>query len=249
FYFGENQAKPIEDYRPEVHDSDGLAIQSSNGEWIWRPLVNPKRLLVTSFALTDPQGFGLLQRDREFSSYEDLNAHFESRPSAWVEPQGKWGEGRVELVQIPVPNETNDNVVAFWVPKNPPAIGKSYDLEYRLSWGKDLAKPGNLATVTQTRWGHGYREKPDNTLALIVDFEGASLKPFDASNRPEAVVTSDDNAKIISTNIYPNEATGGWRLELQLYRNTDNKPVELRGLLRKGNTPLSETWSYVIPPN
>jgi len=121
FYFGENQRASTDDFRPEVHDSDGLAIHTAAGEWIWRPLVNPRRLLVTSFAQTDPRGFGLMQRDRNFSSYEDLEARYELRPSIWVEPVSKWGAGRVELVQIPTPNEANDNIVAYWVPNTVPA--------------------------------------------------------------------------------------------------------------------------------
>ena len=88
----------IDDFRPEVHDSDGLSIQNGTGEWIWRPLVNPKRLLVTSFSTTDPRGFGLMQRDRSFSDYQDLEQRFELRPSVWVQPKGKWGAGRIELV-------------------------------------------------------------------------------------------------------------------------------------------------------
>ncbi|MET0440472.1 MAG: glucan biosynthesis protein G, partial [Casimicrobiaceae bacterium] len=116
YLFGENHPNPgATDFRPEVHDSDGLSIQSGTGEWIWRPLVNPKRLLVSSFALTNPAGFGLQQRDRRFSRYEDLEARYDKRPGVWVQPTGTWGAGRVELVQIPTPDETNDNIVAYWV--------------------------------------------------------------------------------------------------------------------------------------
>ena len=118
FFFGTNQHAASDDYRPQVHDSDGLSVLSAAGEWIWRPLVNPKRLLVSSFALTNPAGFGLMQREREFDQYEDLEARYELRPSAWVEPKGQWGAGRVELVQIPVPDETNSNIVAYWVPES-----------------------------------------------------------------------------------------------------------------------------------
>jgi glucans biosynthesis protein len=100
YAFGENQPGR-DDYRPEVHDSDGLSIESREGEWIWRPLVNPRRLLVTSFTLDSPRGFGLMQRDRQPTSYEDPEALYERRPSVWVEPAGAWGAGRVELVQIP----------------------------------------------------------------------------------------------------------------------------------------------------
>lgn len=120
YLFGENQPSSVPDYRPEVHDSDGLSVQLGTGEWLWRPLSNPKRLLVTSFAATNPQGFGLMQRDRNFSSYQEIGAWYERRPSAWVEPKGNWGSGRVELVQIPTPDETNDNIVAYWVPDTPP---------------------------------------------------------------------------------------------------------------------------------
>src|SRR5690606_38307941 len=112
YFYGENQQRPTDDYRPEVHNSDGLAIHGGDGEWLWRPLTNPKRLLVTSFTQNSPQGFGLVQRDRQFSNYEDLYMRYDNKPSVWVEPRGKWGEGRIELVQIPSPNEWNDNIVA-----------------------------------------------------------------------------------------------------------------------------------------
>jgi glucans biosynthesis protein len=91
YFFGENQRAEIEDYRPEVHDSDGLSVHSGTGEWLWRPLLNPKRLLVTSFALNNPQGFGMMQRGRDFSDYQDLEARYEKRPSVWIAPKGKSG--------------------------------------------------------------------------------------------------------------------------------------------------------------
>ena len=137
YFFGENQRSQVENFRPEVHDSDGLSIHSGTGEWIWRPLVNPKRLLVTSYTLNNPVGFGLMQRDRRFTSFEDLEARYEMRPSVWVEPKGNWGAGRVELIQIPTPDETNDNIVAFWVPAVAPRPGVPLTMEYRLSWQKE----------------------------------------------------------------------------------------------------------------
>ena len=253
FFFGENQKGPADDFRPEVHDSDGLSIQSGTGEWIWRPLVNPKRLLVTSFALTNPLGFGLMQRDRQFSSYEDMNYHYEARPSAWVEPRGKWGAGHVELVQIPTPDETNDNIVAYWMPETMPKPGQPLSVEYRLYWQKDNERKPPLAWVAQTRVGHAYRAKPDDTIEMAVDFDGPALKKLPPASQVDANVESDANGKIISSNVRRNEATGGWRVELKLRRNEENKPVELRGFLRNTvqgtSTTLSETWSYILPPN
>ncbi|MFL9922850.1 glucan biosynthesis protein G [Herbaspirillum lusitanum] len=256
FYFGENQPGPGDDFRPEVHDSDGLSMQSGTGEWLWRPLVNPKRLLVTAFSFDNPMGFGLMQRDRAFSSYQDLDYNYQSRPSAWIEPKGKWGSGRVELVQIPTPDETNDNIVAYWIPNTMPKPGQPLNVEYRMLWQKDNDKTPPLAWVTQTRFGHGYRAKldggkQDDSLALAIDFDGTALKKLPANARIEGVVEADANGKIVSVATRRNEATGGWRIEVKLRRNEDNKPVELRGFLRNGNggTTLSETWSYILPPN
>src|SRR5205085_6387853 len=103
FFSGENQPRRG-DFRPEVHDSDGLQVATGDGEWLWRPLQNPARMTVTSFAVRELRGFGLMQRDRTFSSYEDTEARYERRPSAWVRPLSDWGPGRVELVQLPTPD-------------------------------------------------------------------------------------------------------------------------------------------------
>ncbi|NWG73432.1 MAG: glucan biosynthesis protein G, partial [Rubrivivax sp.] len=143
FLHGENQ--PVaDDYRPEVHDSDGLQIVTADGEWIWRPLVNPKGVFVTSFALQRPRGFGLMQRDLTFARYEDLEARYERRPSAWVEPLpasngslDAWSAGRVELLQFHTPDETHDNVGAFWGPARLPAPGEPLDVGWRLRWQGD----------------------------------------------------------------------------------------------------------------
>jgi glucans biosynthesis protein len=247
YLFGENHRAGVDDYRPEVHDSDGLSIQSGTGEWIWRPLVNPKRLMVTSFSLTNPQGFGLMQRDRVFSSYEDLEAHYQQRPSAWIEPKGTWGAGRVELVQIPTPDETNDNIVAYWVPTVPPQPGKPFNFEYLMRWQKDQEARPPLSWVTQTRRGHGYRREADESIALFVDFEGPALKKLAADAKVDAIVTAGESAKVLEVTAYPNAVTGGWRMAIRLMHTDDKRPVELRGYLVNNNNTLSETWSYILP--
>ncbi len=248
YFFGENQRSQTEDYRPEVHDSDGLSIHSGTGEWIWRPLVDPKRLLVTSYSLNNPAGFGLMQRDRKFSSYEDLEARYEARPSVWVEPKGNWGAGRVELIQIPTPDETNDNIVAFWVPATAPRPGVPVDMEYSLLWQKDKEERPPLSWVVQTRRGHGWVRKPDDSIALMVDFEGPALKNLGPDDKIRPVVTSDPNGTVMETNIIRNELTNGYRMTVRMRRIDDKLPVEMRGYLAQGNNTLSETWSYILPP-
>jgi len=247
FFFGENQQPPGRDYRPEVHDSDILLIQSGTGEWITRPLVNPKRLLVTSFSLTNPAGFGLMQRDRSFESYQDLEARYELRPSAWVEPRGAWGKGRIELVQIPTPDETNDNIAVFWVPDVAPAIRKPYDLEYRIRWQKASEVKPPLAYITQTRRGHGYTRQADPSVGFVVDFEGPALAQLAPDAKVVAVLTVDGNGEVLESYAYRNDATGGWRLRLRVKQLDDRKPVELRAFLRNGETTLTPTWSYIVP--
>jgi glucans biosynthesis protein len=247
YYFGENHRVGIDDFRPEVHDSDGLSIHSGTGEWLWRPLVNPKRLLVTSFAVDNPQGFGVQQRDRHFYSYEDLEARYETRPSVWIEPRGAWGSGRIELVQIPTPDETNDNIVAYFVPDASPAPQQPYDLDYRMLWQMESETLPTLAHVAQSRRGHGYRRKPDDSIAIMIDFEGDVLKKLPIDTPVDGVVSGDANVEILEANAYRNDVTNGWRLALRFKRHDEKKPSEIRAFLRAGTATLSETWSYILP--
>jgi glucans biosynthesis protein len=248
FSFGANQSPARDDYRPQVHDSDGLSIQATAKEWIWRPLVNPKRLLVTSFALTSPMGFGLMQRERWFGHYEDLEARYDLRPSVWVEPKGSWGPGRIELVQIPVPDETNDNIVAYWVPDRPPKPKEAFAHAYRVLWQKDREVRPPLAWVRETRRGHGYTQSPEGSVELHVDFEGPALTRMPPTATVDAHLSIDANGEILERHTRRNEVTGGWRVVVRFRRNNDGKPVELRAHLKKGDEVLSETWSYILPP-
>jgi glucans biosynthesis protein len=250
FLHGENEPA-LDDFRPEVHDSDGLMVVTGEGEWLWRPLSNPARLLTTSFSMRQPKGFGLMQRDRTFASYEDIEARYDRRPSAWVEPQGDWGAGRVELMQFPTPNETHDNVVAYWVPAKLPARGEPLALAYRLHWqGQQQQRPPNGWTV-QSRRGHGYRERQidPNELQYVVDFAGPSLDGLPSDAAVDAVVTTGPNATLLERNAYRNEASGGWRMTLRLKRLQPTQPVELRAFLQHGNNALTETWTTLIQPD
>lgn len=248
-FFGENQHVIGDDYRPEVHDSDGLSVHTAADEWIWRPLLNPKHLLVTSFAANSPLGFGLMQRDRDFGHYEDIEARYELRPSTWIEPKGNWGPGKVELVQIPAPNETNDNIVAYWVPDNPPKPKEPYNLEYQVSWQKDSDTRPPLSWVVQTRRGKGFSLHPDNSIGLIVDFDGTALRKLPPEAKLEGIVSVDSNGQLAENTLYHNQITGNWRLSIRVRRIDNDKPIELRGFLRNGTSAISETWSYILPPD
>ena len=247
FFSGENQPQ-AGDFRPEVHDSDGLMVESGTGEWLWRPLSNPKRILTTSFAMPSLKGFGLMQRDRSYASYEDDEARYELRPSAWITPVGDWGPGRVELVQLNTIDESNDNIVAYWVPAKLPAVGEPLALSYRMRWQGQAQQHPPGAWVTQSRSGRSFASLGKGEEQVIVDFAGPALATLPADAAVKAVVTPVANVDIVSTNVYRNEANGTWRLALRFRQRNADQPVELRAFLQHGNDILSETWTHVIPP-
>lgn len=251
FLSGENQPLPG-DFRPEVHDSDGLMIATGEGEWLWRPLQRPRAIQVNSFSTTHPRGFGLMQRDRAFSSYEDVEARYERRPSAWVKPIGDWGPGRVELVQLPTPDETHDNIVAYWVPERLPEPGQALELSYELAWQGDTQQRPPSAWVTQTRRGHGYtRLSPAEQAAqpqFVLDFAGPALDALPSGAPVRVVATANANGRVIDARAYPNPATRSWRVSLRVVRIDPNQPVELRAFLQHLNDTVSETWTHLLLP-
>jgi glucans biosynthesis protein len=246
FAFGENQPHRT-DFRPEVHDSDGLMVATGGGEWLWRPLLNPKSTLTTSFGMNELHGFGLMQRDRNFASYEDGEARYEMRPSAWIEPVGSWGTGRVELVQLSTPDETNDNIVAYWVPDRVPPPGEPLDFSYRMHWQLHSLKTPPGGYVVQTRVGRGYRALAEDEQQFLVDFAGASLAALPADAPVKAVVSAPANGEIEESNAYRVEATGQWRMMVRVKQLDPTKPTELRGYLQSGADVLTETWSNLVP--
>ena len=256
FFFGENQPR-AGDFRPEVHDSDGLMIATDDGqgggEWLWRPLQNPASPLVTSFQMKRLKGFGLMQRDRAFSSYEDSEARYELRPSAWVTPLNDFGAGRVELLQFATPDETHDNVAAYWVPEKLPAPGQSLDLSYQIAWqGKNQQLPPN-GWVTQSRRGIGYSRLSADALGqqiqFVIDFAGPALDALPEDAKVEAITTASANARVLESLAYRNPATGAWRMTLRLERlkaAEPAQPIELRAFLQHNKQTLSETWTNLI---
>jgi len=247
FFYGENTAKDRTPssaaFYPEVHDSDGLSVLTSGGEWIYRPLTNPQKLLVSSFGTQNPKGFGLVQRDRNFDHYLDLKHEYERRPSLWVEPLDDWGKGRVELVQIPTDADQNDNIVAYWAPERSPAKGDQVRMRYRLHWYLDPA---------MFRAGGGAMETRMRTLSnggrrFLVVFAGPTLAGLDASQPPEALVTVGDGRGVSDVQVRRNPYDASWWVEFTV-PSGGNNPLELRAYLKRGNDFLTETWSYLLEP-
>lgn len=244
FLYGEEKPRPNTDWRPEVHDSDGLMMASGTGEWIWRPLINPVRLQVSYFEFDNLRGFGLLQRDRSYPNYEDLETRHEMRPSAWITPLGNWPKGQIKLVEIPSQKETNDNIVAYWIPRNMPAVGQPLDVAYKIHFQSEEPFDTGSGRVTATRVGVGDK---DDLKRIILDFEGGKLKNLPDTAPVKAVVTVGQDAQVVQQSTVKNPITGGWRAAFQVKAPKD-KPLHLRAYLQNENDTLSETWSYLLEP-
>ena len=245
YYFGENDHDVREDFRPEVHDSDGLAVVRASGERLWRPLKNPADLALSYFEEVSPRSFGLLQRDRSFASYEDNEARYELRPSLVIEPMGDWGRGVIQLVEIPTNSEVNDNIVAFWVPETRPEAGSQFEFRYRMRWGDLEEPPDGLASVAGTLSGVGGNaaDTSDNGYRrFAINFAGGTAANLPPDAVVDPIVDVPANARLVHSGI-SRLPDGGWRLAMELEK-LDASPVELRAKLSVMQRIISETWLY-----
>lgn len=246
FLFAEKSRTKFDDFRPNVHDSDGLRIERRSGEISWRPLNNPPRLSGSYFAEDTPKKFGLHQRNRDFANYQDAEAHYHRRPSVDVEPVGEWGRGFIRLVEIPSDLEANDNIVAYWVPEAKAKAGEAREFSYRLHWGDLPIEPGSeLAFVQETRAGHGgYAgvEIREGSRKFVIDFKGGALERIGASAQIEPIVTVS-NGTIESQVLQFIPEIGVWRLILDVAAEAD-AVVELSAHLAGYDRKLSENWLY-----
>lgn len=246
FWFDAGDRVGVDDIRPAVHDSDGLAMLNGANEQLWRPLHDPRALQMSAFQDENVRGFGLMQRARAFADYLDAEANYQKRPSLWVEPQGEWGAGAVLLVEIPTSDEYHDNIVAFWRPREPFAGGREYRFAYRLHWCDTHVWQSQLATVAATRIGavpkYDEPDKPD-ARQIVLELQGGRLASLRADvSRIEPVVTTSKGV-IQNVVVYRNDEVGHWRLSFELVPGA-NTDIELMAHLRDAQGRLTETWLY-----
>lgn len=251
FWYSETNRMQARDWRPEIHDNDGLALLTGKGERIWRPLNNPPAFVQTSSFFDDnPKGFGLLQRDRDFEHYQDDNVFYDRRPSLWVEPLESWGEGAVQLIEIPTRFEADDNIVAYWVPKEPVQAGSDWTFKYRLHWIAGEPYPLELGKVIATRLGRGgnpaMRIPPPNLTKIVIDFEGGPLEQLDRK-APVQLVLNATGGKITEESVLQVVGMKRWRVFFDIEAESRD-PIDIRVYLRLGDQALTETWLYQYIP-
>jgi periplasmic glucans biosynthesis protein len=248
YFVGKADRRFSDDFRGELHDSDGLLMHTGAGEWVWRPLSNPAKPRVSVFLDSNPRGFGLLQRDRNFSDYEDLDLAYELRPSYWIEPHEGWGEGRVELVELPTSDETNDNIVVAWAPKQGLELGKSLTYGYRvtaMSMDQSLTPGGRtVATFHVAARALGAPESPPpGATRFLIDFSGGDLSYYMSDPSLVETVATASAGRILRTFLTPNTHIRGFRAGVDVAVDP-GQSTDLRVFLRAGPKALTETWTF-----
>lgn len=252
FLYGENTQQRHDDYRPEVHDSDGVLMVTHADEEIWRPLTNPSRLQITSLSDSQPKGFGMLQRDGQWDSYLDAEANYHIRPGLWVTPKEGFHKGRLEVVEIPTTSEIHDNIVAFWTPEEPFNRGESMYFSYELKTVEQHPFKSTLATVQRTRQGSAVLpgdEFEDESLAttrqFTVDFLAPEKKDFE--DKTTKLVVQSTNGSLSQQRLYPVADGAEWRATFFL-KPDEKKTVDMRVYIEQDGQRVSEVWNYVYQP-
>jgi len=245
FWYGENTSNTFGDFRPEVHDSDGLLMERANGEWVWHALSWSQQKQHSVFGDEKPRGYGLMQRDREFAHYQDLEAKYHERPSVWVQPISGFEAGAIHLIQLPTKDEFFDNVIAYWSPEKPPKLLEPVRLEYLLRWlgeNNDLPPLGRaISTRVDDQDKPYYRH-------FFVEFAGGPLQGLKPEEIPEVDVTSVTGANISELKIEWNDFNSSWRVSFYASTPENRKPNEFTCRLKWQGEPVTETWSYTWMP-
>lgn len=250
YMIGENDRRTNYDWRPEIHDSDGLEMLTGNGEWIWRPLGNPEQLRFNAYMDNNPKGFGLMQRDRNFDHYLDDGVFYEKRPHLWIEPIGDWGKGSVQLVEIPTLDETFDNIVAYWNPAQEIVPGQELLYSYNMYWGSDAPVKSGKATVQSTYTGIGGvvgKKRDYYSKRFAIDFEGDIFQMLGQKAEVKPVIETS-RGRVEITSARPQHHIGGYRAMFDLVPDDSVEPINIKVHLEANGQPISETWVYQWNP-
>jgi len=247
FWFGKNGTLHFDDYRPEVHDSDGLLMLTGKDEWLWRPLENDGRLRLNGYDDTNPKGFGLLQRERSYSAFQDLEANYHKRPSAWVSPQGNWGKGSIKLLEIPTGSEFHDNIVAFWEPGRALQANDAAEFAYSITWFGDNAALPHSGRLVSMRTGS---INMNRARKFVLDFSWPSLaQDVSSGAKIEPKVTVDrGQVRPLSLSSEYSPDTRTWRIAFDVMANDSVPGVDLHAQILKNGLPSTETWTYLWMP-
>lgn len=234
--FGPLDRRRFDDARPAAYEVSGLQMLTGKNEWLWRPVSNRENLQISAFVDNDPKRFGFVQRERDFERFFDDDQHWETRPSLWIEPIGEWGEGAVQLVEIPSDAEANDNVIAYWRPKAPLAASAEHSFAYRQFWCWTPPDQPPLAMVTNSRTGRIGNTK---RRRFVVEFSGEVFAAARGDLRANLTVQP---GTILSLRTFWSRERRSMRVLFDI--EPGDAQCELRMLITEDGRPISETWLY-----
>jgi glucans biosynthesis protein len=237
YLFAPQRRRILDDVRPAAHEIGGLQMRTGVDEWVYRPLNNPEQLQVSSFVDTNPRGFGLVQRDRDYLAYQDDDQRYETRPSIWIEPLSEWGAGSVQLLEVPTESELNDNIIAHWRPRQPLAAGSETVVTYRQSWCWQPPETPPVAIARATRQGRGGQGR---RRRFTVDFVGEALADPALAQGARAILSATPGA-LHQVRVLPYPERRTIRVAFELDPGAENAS-ELRLVLEANGRPISETW-------
>jgi len=241
FWYGESSTSLNPPY-PESHDSDGLLIQDDQ-TFIWIPLENPKKPTTTIFKVKKLKGFGLMQRDREFSSYEDPRYEYHKRPSAWVEPVNSenWENGYISLYRIPTRDDLMDNIIVFYSPEKLPTKGDNIKFSYNIKMIDKLKLDDDFAEVVSTKI---IQNKDKNLISFFIDFKGLDLKNFEEKDYKFNLEGED--YEVLECLLNPINNLDKLRVSIKLSQKNKNiTSSTISGFISEDSKIKSEVWKYI----
>jgi len=203
---------------------------------------------VHNYPVNNVKGFGLMQRDRKFENYQDIELNYEERPSYWIEPVGNWGEGRIELIELATKDETFDNTIVAFIPNRVIEPGKPFSFAYRmrsLTDGGNLHKLGrtvNTFTAPAHALGSNEAQRPD-ARRFMIDFAEGEMAYFLKEPNLVQIDATVTGGKFMRSFLVPNPAIKGFRVMVDAELHpTDFTRVTV--LLRSEGRPITETWNW-----
>ncbi len=226
------------EFRPQVHDSDGLLLDTVSGERVWVPFDNPRSMTVRQFS--NVRSFSALQRDRDVNHYLDQEAEYHRRPSLTVIPKSGFEPGYVRLLQIPSADEYTDNTVAGWQMQNPPEAGGHVEVAYRLLWRGDEPNKDQYRVVSTT-----VRPSPgSNETRFAVEY----ARPETEQNvpveelKPYIVVGQGGQVKDIEFT----PTARGWLVGFTIFKPSPAQAMDISCVILRGDKFFSEKWLYLL---
>lgn len=250
FWFTLGEPDNFYDYRPSVHNSEGLVLSDGKND-IYEPLTNyPFHKMINDDISCDSlRYFGLVQRDREYNRYMDPGVKYHLNPNCLIVPQNNWREGSLRLFVLPTLTEWMDNINLFWIPKTLPEPMEPINFDYKILYS--LKEPKNtLSFVKYTNLGQDLINCKNTIFALSFADKDAIIEKskdikIDLQVPSDVIIASPPSIEKIIFN-------DTWRVlfTLTIHKKLayEDKPFIIKCTLKDNGKSISEEWYFLWYP-